>query len=166
VVIALAAGPWLIGQLGLGEAQQRITYTEFREQVRSGNVTHVTVSGQEISGELSRPDTVDVGAGQPITYSVFTTYLPSFGDDELLSLLEGQSVEVQSEPAPEFSGVSLLINLVPWVFLIGLGYFLLGRMQSQGQSVFSMRESQARLYDRREEGTTFDDVAGADAAKA
>lgn len=166
IVLALALGPWIANQLGFGVARREIPYTEFRQQVEAGNVARITVSGEEITGELEEPNTVEVEAGQPITYAFFSTYLPSFGDEALLNLLEEQSVEVQTEPASGFSWLSLLVNVLPWLFLIVAGYFFIRRMQSQGQNVFSMRESQAQLYDRREEGTTFEDVAGADAAKA
>jgi cell division protease FtsH len=47
--------------------------------------------------------------------------------------------------------------------MIGFGYLIFRRMRSQGQnalSIFSMRQSQAKLYDRRKERTTFEDVAG------
>jgi cell division protease FtsH len=38
-------------------------------------------------------------------------------------------------------------------------------MQAQGQGLFSVRKSKAKLFDKGEEDTTFDDVAGADSAK-
>ncbi|MBN1247080.1 MAG: ATP-dependent zinc metalloprotease FtsH [Anaerolineae bacterium] len=166
IILVLSLGPWIANQLGFGAARQEISYSNFREQVAAGNVERVTVSGQEITGELEEPDVVQVEEREPVTYTYFNTYLPSFGDEKLLALLEKQSVEVQSEPTSTFSWLSLLINVLPWLFLMLAGYFFIRRMQSQGKNVFSMRESQAKLYDRREEGTTFDDVAGADAAKA
>jgi cell division protease FtsH len=38
-------------------------------------------------------------------------------------------------------------------------------MQSQGQNIFSMGQSRAKLYNQRNERTTFNDVAGARGAK-
>jgi cell division protease FtsH len=141
----------------------RIDYSAFRQQVQAGNVKRVTVKGQEIEGQLVEEAEKTTDDGETVTYDTFTTYLPSFGDDELLSLLESGGVEVETQPPSDFSLVNLLINLVPLIALIGFGYLLFSQMRSRGQdalSIFSMRESQAQLYDRRKERTTFDDVAG------
>jgi cell division protease FtsH len=46
-----------------------------------------------------------------------------------------------------------------------VGYIFLRRMQAQGQGLFSVRKSKAKLFDKGEEDTTFEDVAGADSAK-
>jgi cell division protease FtsH len=165
LMLVLALSPWVARQLGFGATTQEISYSVFRKEVVRGNVVQITVSGEEITGELDEPASVELEEGQSNTYTRFVTYLPSFGDDELLSLLETHAVEVRTEPELAFSWGSLLLNLLPWVFLLGVGYIFVRRMQAQGQSIFSMQQSQAKLYDRREEGTTFDDVAGADAAK-
>jgi cell division protease FtsH len=57
------------------------------------------------------------------------------------------------------------MGLLPVLLLFGVGYIFLRRMQSQGQGLFSVRQSKAKLFDKDEEDTTFDDVAGADSAK-
>ena len=146
----------------------RISYSEFREQVHAGNVSRVTVVGQQIDGQLTETVELTTEGGEAVTYDAFTTYLPSFGDDELLSLLEAQGVEVETQPESNFSLLDLLINFLPLVVVIGFGYLLLSQMRSRGQdafSIFSMRESQAELYDRRKERTTFEDVAGLEGPK-
>jgi cell division protease FtsH len=57
------------------------------------------------------------------------------------------------------------MGLLPVLLLFGVGYIFLRRMQAQGQGLFSVRKSKAKLFDKGEEDTTFDDVAGADSAK-
>ncbi len=146
----------------------RIDYSEFRRQVKAGNVSRVTVQGQEIEGQLAEEAERTNDSGETVTYKAFKTYLPSFGDDELLSLLESQGVAVETEPPSDFSFLDLVINFLPLVAVIGFGYFVFSQMRSRGQdalSIFSMRESQAELYDRRKERTTFDDVAGLEGPK-
>jgi len=142
----------------------QVDYSEFRQQVQAGNVEKVTVSGERITGQLEEQAETTKENGETVNYERFITYLPSFGDDELLSLLEAEGVVVTTEPESEFSLVSLLINFLPILLVIGFGYLLISRMRGgQGQdafSIFSMRESQAELYDRRKERTTFNDVAG------
>ena len=148
--------------------RRRIDYSEFRQQVQAGNVRRVTVTGQQIDGQLVEAAEIATENEETVRYDTFTTYLPSFGDDELLSLLESQGVEVETQPPSDFSFVDLLINFLPLILVIGIGYMIFSQMRSRGQdafSIFSMRESQAQLYDRRKERTTFNDVAGLEGPK-
>lgn len=160
--LALASAIW--GPLSNQFNDRReIDYSEFRNQVQAGNVSQVTVSGETIEGQLKEAAQETTDSGETTMYERFTTYLPSFGDDQLLSLLEAQDVEVRTRPESEFSFLDLVINFLPLIAVIGFGYMIFSQMRSRGQdalSIFSMRESQAELYDRRKERTTFDDVAG------
>lgn len=166
LLIAVAIAAWVWSQFGGGlDSATRISYSAFRQQVKAGNVERVSVSGQEIRGTLKESAEKDVGEGETIKYTEFTTYLPSFGDEELLSMLEEQDVEVDSRPDTSFSWWAIALNFLPFLLLIGLGYIFFSRMQSQGRNIFSMGQSRAELYDRRKERTTFDDVAGVQGAK-
>ena len=145
----------------------RISYSAFRDQVENGNVTQVTVSGEEIRGQLK--EAAQKGTGEEaVEYTEFITYLPSFGDEQLLSELESAGVEVQTEPESDISLITLLINFLPILLLVGFVYLIFRQRQGQGQnllSVFSMQKSQAQLYDREKERTTFEDVAGLEGPK-
>jgi cell division protease FtsH len=167
VLLGIALLLWIWNPFGdgLGGDATDINYTTFRQQVRAGNVKQVTVTGNSIRGELIEPAEKPNGDGETVTYSEFSTYLPSFGDDELLTLLEEQGVQVDAEPESDFSFVTLLVNFLPFVLIIGFGYLIFSRMRSQGQSLFSVGGSRAKLYDRGKEHTTFEDVAGAQGAK-
>jgi cell division protease FtsH len=165
IALILLVLPWISQLFGRGRSVT-IDYTTFKDQVRNDNVESVTVSGQEIQGKLASADQYQVTEQQTITYTEFSTYLPSFGDEQLMALLEERDVEVISEPESNFPWLSVLLSVVPVVLMIGVGYLFFRQMQSRGQSIFSMRESGAQLYERRREGTTFEDVAGAKGAKA
>jgi cell division protease FtsH len=143
----------------------RISYTTFRRELKQGNVKAVVVQGEKISGRLKESSEKETPQGETVTYDGFVTYLPSFGDEKLLSQLESQGVEVQTEPERDFSWGNLLVGMLPILFLIGLGVLFLRGMGRQGQGLFSMGRSRARLYERRKERTRFDDVAGARGAK-
>jgi len=142
-----------------------VDYTTFRQQVQAGNVQKITVSGDQIVGELKSPAQKTENNGQSVKYSHFVTYLPSFGDQNLFSLLQQNDVAVKVQPQQQFPWGVLLTSVLPLLLLVGLGYWFIRSMRSQGQSVFSMGKNRARLYDRRKERTTFDDVAGARGAK-
>jgi cell division protease FtsH len=143
-----------------------IDYSLFRQFVQEGRVAEVTNSGEEIRGRLKEPAEIEVeNQDESITYTEFITYLSAFGDDELLALLEANDVAIETEPTSEFSIWALALNFLPILLMLGLVFFYLRRAQQQGQGIFSMRRSQAKLFDRAKEVTTFEDIAGLEGAK-
>ncbi|MDX1613977.1 MAG: ATP-dependent zinc metalloprotease FtsH [Candidatus Promineifilaceae bacterium] len=144
----------------------QISYSRFRAQVIDDNVSQVTIVGEEIRGELNEPITVTTeGEEGSNEVTEFLTYFPAVGDDALMPLLATHEVEVNTEPSSDFSFLALAINFLPFLLLIGIGYFFLRRAQGQQQGLFSMGRSRAKLYDESKERTTFDDVAGLQGAK-
>ena len=156
---------WAYSYWGMGPSGgERISYSEFRTQLQQENVERVEVEGNTINGELKSQAT-QTEQGNTVEYQNFVTYLPSFGDEQLMDLLESQGVNVVTKPESSFPWGLVIMGLLPVLLLFGVGYIFLRRMQSQGQGLFSVRQSKAELYDKDEEDTTFDDVAGADSAK-
>jgi cell division protease FtsH len=166
VLLLALAVPYLWTIFG-GEVDTPVTisYTTFRQQLEAGNVSGITVRGERITGELREAQQKVTDVGEPVEYSSFVTHLPSFGDDELFALLQAQGVEIDTESAEAGSLWLVLLNFLPFLLFIALGIWLLRRMRSQGANVMSMGKSRARLYDRDQTHTTFDDVAGAGGAK-
>ena len=158
---ALWAWSWLYGP-GSGS---EISYSAFRQQLNDGNVERVVVEGQKLTGSLDEPAMRATSEGDSTSYSNFVTYLPSFGDEALMEKLEARGAEVVTRPQSDFPWSLLLIGLLPVLLIFGIGYIFLRRMQSQGQGLFSVRKSKAKMYDREEADTTFDDVAGNEGAK-
>ncbi len=166
---------------------ERITYTQFLNQLRDGNVESVDITGDEITGVLSEPteipdaepvprlfggagtDENDEGGdngGTITTYEEFITYLPSFGHETLLDLLEEHGVEVQAHPERDAAFWYLFLTMLPFVLLIGLIYYQYRRFQGYGgDGLFGFGKSRAKLYDKSEQSVTFADVAGARGAK-
>jgi len=169
ILLLAAIAPWLwnVFQNGLENRVEISYYPAFRQQVEGDNVAKVTVTGSEIQGELKDPATKQPADpdGDAIEYTKFVTYLPSFGDEELFSTLRDHDVQVESVPETDFSFWAILLNVLPFLFLIGVGYFFYQQMQGQGRQIFSMGKSRAKLYNREKERTTFDDVAGVHSAK-
>jgi len=168
-LLVIAFLPWLWGWFfggGLAETTE-ISYSTFRQQLRDGNVEQITIQGDRITGMVKEPVEEESSSNEDETktYTEFVTYLPSFGDDSLLSLLERQEVTVETQPESDFSVLGVIFNLLPFLLLIFIGFALFRGMRSQGQNLFSIGKSRAQLYERTEERTTFDDVAGAEGAK-
>lgn len=164
-ILFILIGPWLSSLLSSKGTQ--ISYSTFRSQLEAGNVEKVTVQNDRISGVLKKPAEERTQAGTTVSYKEFSTYLPSFGDDKLLALLEAQKVDVVTRPKKDVSWWGdLLTGMLPFLLLIGLAVFLLRRGGLGGsQGIFSFVGSRARLYEQQKERTTFQDVAGAHGAK-
>ena len=164
-ILFFLIGPWISKQFGSKGTE--ISYSTFRDQLEAGNVGKVTVQGEKISGEFKKPAEKKKPEGKPVPYKEFFTYLPSFGDDKLLPMLVAQKVNIVTEPRKDVSfWTDILVGILPFLILIGLGVFLLRkRGLGGGQGIFSFAGSRAHLYERRKESTTFKDVAGAHGAK-
>jgi cell division protease FtsH len=158
-------GPLFSKQIGTNGTQ--LSYSSFRSQLEAGNVEKVKVEGEKISGEFKKAIEMKEQGKKTVSYKDFYTYLPSFGDDGLLSLLESHKVDIVTEPKKDVTWWGrLLTGFLPFLLLIGLGVLLLRRFQGGlGQNIFSMGASRARLYDRMKQKVTFDNVAGAHTAK-
>lgn len=160
------------GAAGTGE---QIAYSTFRQQLRTGNVASVTIQGEQITGEFANsvvlnneanPAQGDQPTSQEDGITTFFTFVPSVGDDRLLSLLEAEDVEVQTLPPSNFSLGAILFTVLPFVLFLGLGFLLFRRMQGQASSIFSMGQSSAKPYSEEAGGhINFDDVAGVKGAK-
>ena len=164
-LILLLIGPWISKQYGSKGTQ--ISYSAFRKQVEAGNVTKVTVEGEKISGEFKNPIEKKGSDNDTVSYKEFYTYLPSFGDEKLLPMLEAQKVDIITEPRKDVSWWGqILMPVLPFLLLIGIGVLLFRNFQAgRGQSIFSIGGSRAKLYEGSKEKTTFKDVAGAHGAK-
>src|SRR5438876_8059514 len=107
---------------GTGQ-QPRVTisYTTFVDQVRHNNVANAAISTASASGDFKKPYVQNA-----TSYPKYTTTLPPVGDPTLLPLLISHGVRVTgvapSTPAWQVWG-GLLINVLPFIFLIGLFYF-------------------------------------------
>ncbi len=165
IVAGTLAALWAWTSIYGPQGGSEISYSAFRQQLQAENVERVVVEGDKITGALRSPAQRATQQGDSTSYTNFTTYVPSFGDEQLMERLEANGVEVVTQPQSSFPWGLLLIGLLPVLLIFGVGYLFLRRMQSQGQGLFSVRKSKAKMYDKEEENTTFDDVAGNEGAK-
>ena len=171
ILVLIFILPWLTNSMGGAAGANELSYTAFREQLEKGNVMAVTVSGDRIQGTLKsvaptvsqRPSSGVLPASPDSNR--FVTYLPSFGDPQLLPLLERQGVEVNAQPASSGSWLTALLGLLPLIILVMIGLSLFRGMRSQGQDILSFGKSRVKRYSPSREKTSFNDVAGVEGAK-
>ena len=132
-------------------ASAEITYTEFRAQLRAGNVHRVTVKDREIDGELRDGE-------------VFELTLPGEITDGLIEDLEAEDVIIEAVTSQPGWG-TLLIGALPWLLFIAFWIWIFRTMQGGGNRAFQFGRSKAKLISPDTPKTTFADVAGVDEAK-
>ena len=167
IVLAALFGFWLFSSQsgGLFGGPPTIDYSEFRNQITSGNVEKVVIQGDQVTGDLKESTRLKAAENDTTHYKSFNTYLPSFGDDKLMSMLEENEVQVETRPKSDFNWWTVLLWGLPLIFLIMIGFQFFRQMRMQGQNMFKIGESKAKLQDAETVNTTFDDVAGLEGAK-
>jgi cell division protease FtsH len=137
-----------------------LTYTQFLADVGSGSVRAVTIgpSGQ-VTGSLT--------SGQP-----FTTTIPvALGGNGLAGDLAAHHVQVAATAAASSSLLSVLVGLLPVLFIAGLLYAGIrgARRQAGGLGgvggLGGLTKAKAQVIDAERPATRFADVAGYPAVK-
>ncbi len=143
----------LFGQFKVTDNSTEISYSQFIQSVKQGNVSSVKIAGSQISGVTALGEEFD-------------TYSP--GDLGLMGDLLNNGVSVQATPPAKESFLKqLVISLAPILLLIGvIMYTMRGAGGAMGgKNPMSFGKSKARLITKDESQVTFEDVAGVDEAK-
>ena len=138
---------------GAGRASQQLAYSDFLNEVNSGHVRDVTMTGRQVSGQLADGRS-------------FQTYTPE--DPTLVSKLTEKGIRVVARP--EDSEVNplfhYLLSWFPMLLLIGVWAFFMRQMQGGGGRAMGFGKSRAKLLTEKQGRVTFDDVAGIEEAKS
>jgi cell division protease FtsH len=154
VLIAAALVLWQMIKLGSTSSKtEEINFTQFMSQAQSGNVTSVTITGDDVTGQLHSPKDES-----------FHTIIPSNYPD-LYKILQGKGVSVDIKEPSNTLWVNLLINGLPILAIFALWIFMMRQMQTGGNKALSFGKSRARLLSTQQKKVTFKDVAGVDEAK-
>jgi cell division protease FtsH len=135
------------------ENQQKISYSEFIQNVQKGNVSSVKISEQNISG-IQKDN------------KAFTTYMP-MPDQYLLPELVKKNIDIIGLPPEQESFLlRFFFSWGPILLFIGFMIFQFRAMQGGGKGgPFSFGKSRAKLLSENQIKVTFADVAGCEEAK-
>ncbi|MBJ6727652.1 ATP-dependent zinc metalloprotease FtsH [Geomesophilobacter sediminis] len=152
------------------ERGTEITYTRFRDELANNNVKRVSIRGGFLKGEFNAPVSLPPpgdakAAPTPTTY--FTAYIPAIGDSTLMPELNSRRVDVTAVPTDGTGFTNLILYLLPWVLIIGIWWFIMRGMRSQGPGAImgGFARSGAKSYTSELINVTFSDVAGLEEAK-
>ena len=146
VVVFLA---WHFAQFQKKETP--VKFSEFMAQVEAGQVSDVTITGNEIKGHT-------------VSREAFRTFAP-LGYDKLVDTLLAKKVTVNYQPDQTPTWANMLISWAPFLLLIGFWIFFMRQMQSGGNKALSFGKSKAKLMASQQKKVTFKDVAGVEEAK-
>jgi len=150
-------------------ARTEIPYTRFKQELERGNVEYLEAKGEALSGRLKQSIKLAQGPitnGQDrVSVEHFTTTMPPFGDDALTSELVKNDVEFVSKGSGIDTFWIAVMNFLPFLLLIGIGWLVLRGIQQRAGRMMSIGRSQAKLFQKERTSVTFDNVAGLKEAK-
>lgn len=136
-----------------GAAMQRLPYSEFKQYLERGEIKHVTLRGENITGEFKTP------------VNGRTTFSTTMVEPEVASQFDKHNVTYDSLGSSSFGNFFLF--LLPTLIFIGFWYYILRRGlkgMGGGGSFMSVGKSRAKIYVEKDTKVTFKDVAGVDEA--
>ena len=129
---------------------REISYSEFVDAVEDGSVNNVVLDGERIRFRRGADDLV--------------TIRPE--DAEVTQLLLDNDIPVRVEQQQQSGFQTFLLNLLPFLLLIGVWVYFMNRMQGGGKGgAMGFGKSKAKMLTEKHGRVTFDDVAGIDEAK-
>ncbi|WP_420465731.1 ATP-dependent zinc metalloprotease FtsH [Panacagrimonas sp.] len=136
-------------------SQQPIAYSDFLQQVESGQIAEVRIAGDVIAGQLKS------GAR-------FETISPETDNRSMVGTLLDNGVKFTGEqPKGTPWPLQLLFNAFPILLLIAVWVYFMRQMQGGGggRGAMSFGKSRARMLNADQVKVTFNDVAGVEEAK-
>jgi cell division protease FtsH len=132
-------------------SQKAEKFSEFMSKVDSGQISSVTIVGNEITYISKTGDS-------------FRTYAPAQYEG-LANKLIDRNIVVSAREATTSPWAALLYSWAPILLMIGFWIFFMRQMQSGGNKALSFGKSKAKLSSSAQKKVTFKDVAGVDEAK-
>ncbi|MFK7876225.1 MAG: ATP-dependent zinc metalloprotease FtsH [Paracoccaceae bacterium] len=137
---------------GTGSTMQsrEVSYSDFVDSVESGQVSAVTLDGEQVRFRRGETDYVAIKPE----------------DAEITGLLIDNDIPVRAEQQEQSGFQSFLLSLLPFLLLIGVWIYFMNRMQGgRGGGAMGFGKSKAKMLTEKQGRVTFDDVAGIDEAK-
>jgi len=149
-----------------GKKEIEIEYTQYRKYLADGDIKEAVIMGDIFHGEFKEPKTIETPIGPLNEITHFKLTLP-FIDRENTEEWDAAGFEYTfKEKTIDWTGY--VLNMLPWILLIGFWFFMIRRMQGGAGGVggiFKFGKSRASLWTSDQPRVTFKDVAGCEEAK-
>ena len=142
-----------------------IEYTEYKHFLDDGLISKAVIVEKTFHGEFKTAQAIDTPLGVRKDVLKFRLTIP-FVDREVTEKWDAAGIDFSfQEKSIDWTGY--LLNMLPWILLIGFWFFMLRRMQGGAGgmgSIFKFGKSRASLWTSDQPRVTFKDVAGCDEA--
>ena len=150
-----------------GKKEIEIEYTEYRKYLENVDIHKAVIMGDVFHGEFKTPQSISSPLGTQLNdITHFKLTLP-FVDRENTNEWDTAGLEYTfKEKTIDWTGY--LLNMLPWILLLGFWFFMIRRMQGGAGGVggiFKFGKSRAALWTSDQPRVTFKDVAGCEEAK-
>ena len=150
-----------------GKKEVEIEYTQYRKYLENGDIQKGVIMGDVFHGEFKLPQSIETPIGTELDdVTNFKLTLP-FIDRENTQEWDQAGLEYTfKEKTIDWTGY--LLNMLPWILLLGFWFFMIRRMQGGAGGVggiFKFGKSRAALWTSDQPRVTFKDVAGCMEAK-
>ncbi len=135
--------------------QKKITYSQFIEKLKNGDIKQVTIDKQLING-ITKSD------------EFFSTYTPTTLDQYTIDeewIGKYNLVIKSKQPEQQSILLHIFISWFPIIIFIAIWVFFMRQLQGSGKGAMSFGKSKAKLIAEDKIKITFKDVAGIDEAK-
>ncbi|MCK5526656.1 MAG: AAA family ATPase, partial [Candidatus Latescibacteria bacterium] len=142
--------------------EQEVTYSQYRLLLEDRRIQSAVIVDRVFHGYLTEPYPFPDGEGFRKVQKIMLNLGPIDSDTKK----EWEEYEINfyfKERGGNWLG--FLIQMLPWIFFIGLWFFIFRQMQGGPKGVFSFGKSKAKLLTEDKPKVTFKDVAGAEEAK-
>lgn len=143
-----------------------IDYTQYREYLLAGDIDRAVIIDKTFHGEFKTPQIIDTTLGSAEDVTKFRLTLP-FVDRQVTEQWDQAGLDYSfKEKSIDWTGY--LLNMFPWILLIGFWFFMIRRMQGGAggmRGIFNFGKSRASLWTSDQPRVTFKDVAGCVEAK-
>ena len=143
-----------------------IEYTEYKDYLKNKDIDKGVIIGNVFHGEFKLPQSVKTSIGVLDNITNFKLTLP-FIDRSVTDEWDSAGLKYTfKEKTIDWTGY--LLNMLPWLLLIGFWIFMIRRMQGGPggvKGIFNFGKSRASLWTSDQPLVTFKDVAGCEEAK-
>lgn len=145
-----------------------VSYSEFKEFAGKGSFSEVVLHDDQATGTLKIP--LPMGEAGKDVHKLWAR-IPSFGDPELLPLLEAQNTDLRSLPDVGETEGRWIFAFLPWLLMLAFFFWFQNRMRGNaigrygGGDVTDFLKGSSAKEEKAGTKITFDDVAGQDNAK-
>ncbi len=160
-----------------------LSYNKFEDMLEHGKIKEVVIENRRLANVFVTDKAKKDDKAKPVNKGFFASpttpdYILEIGDLKLFqqkldaAKAKGIPVEYRFKTTTDYL-MGFLMNILPWVLIIGFWLYMMRRMSGGGAGgsgggggIFSIGKSRAELYDaKKQEKTTFKDVAGLEGAK-